>query len=79
MKKATFDMVPFAMSTVNNKWIVMFVLNSIEFSTQEIDTEEEARAIMNRVSERVKEWAEGGQVWVEEEVDECENDLQSRS
>jgi len=49
---------------------VFFVLNDVEFATQEIDSEEEARAIMRRVTERVTEWADGGHVWVEEETDE---------
>jgi SpoU rRNA methylase family enzyme len=70
VKKVTSDLRPIAMSTVSGKWIVMFVLNSVEFSTQEIDSEEEAREIMQRVTERVGEWAEGGHVWVEETDEE---------
>ena len=65
-KKFTSDLRPTAMSTVTGKWVVFFVLNDVEFATQEIDSEEEARAIMRRVSERVTEWAGGGHVWVEE-------------
>lgn len=69
-KKFTSDHRPTAMTTGTNKWIVFFVLNDVEFATQEIDSEEEARAIMRRVTERVTEWADGGHVWVEEETDE---------
>ena len=69
-KKFTGDLRPAAMSTVTGKWVVFFVLNDVEFATQEIDSEEEARAIMRRVTERVTEWADGGHVWVEEETDE---------
>jgi len=66
-KKVTSDLRPTAMSTVTGKWVVFFVLNDVEFATQEIDSEEEARAIMRRVSDRVTEWADGGHVWIEEE------------
>jgi len=67
MKKFTSDLRPTAMSTVTGKWVVFFVLNDVEFATQEIDSGEEARAIMRNVTERVTEWSDGGTVWVENE------------
>lgn len=71
-KKFTSDLPPSALSTVSGKWIVFFVLNDVEFSTTEIDTEDEARAIMRRVRDRVTEWSDGGTVWVEESDDSVE-------
>ncbi len=67
MKKVTSDVRPSAISTMSGKWIVWFVLHDVEFSSPEIDTIEEARAIMQRVTDRVTEWAGGGTVWIEEE------------
>jgi hypothetical protein len=66
MRKVTHDQMPMALLTANDKWIVLFVLNSVEFSSAEINTLEEAKVILQRVEERVKEWAGGGEVWVED-------------
>ncbi len=84
MKKVTSDLVPCALNcpmlpSQKDKWMVFFVLNDVEFTTGPCYTEEEAKEICQRVYERVTEWAAGGHVWVKEDVDECENDLQSRS
>lgn len=64
--KISFDKTPFALQTANKKWIVVFELNSIEFSSQEIDTLENAGKVMQNVHDRVSEWATGGEVWLEE-------------
>lgn len=64
-RKYTSDQVPFAMSQVNGKWVVVFVMNGVEFSTKELD-EGEAHWIMRRVTERVKEWTACGQLWEED-------------
>jgi hypothetical protein len=47
------------------KWMVFFVLNGVEFTTQAIYDEEEAKKICHNVHGRVTEWARGD-VWVEE-------------
>jgi len=75
MKKPTFDLVPSALNCPmlpgqKGKWLVFFVLNDVEFTTSPKYTEEEAREIMRNVTERVKEWAIGGDVWVEDNTDE---------
>jgi hypothetical protein len=66
MKKVTFDNLPMALQTADDKWIVLFVLNNVEFSSTKIETKEEAMAVVQRVEERVKEWAAPGGAWVEE-------------
>ena len=73
-KKVTSDLRPTAMNCPNlpgqrGKWMVFFVLNDVEFVTSPCYTEEEARAIMRRVSERVTEWTDAMTVWVEEPDD----------